>query len=105
MKNTRIKNPISLTPESMILNSLNYHEYINSKRSNKESIFLFYFKLMNVINVYKPQDVWPSIKYTKMLTTTTKNLCLIRVRQNQNQHWRSLGKFSGHMAGSQEHML
>lgn len=60
-----MKNPRSLTPESMILNSLSYNKYVNSKRSDKESVLLFYFKLTNVIKVYKPGEVWPTIKYTK----------------------------------------
>lgn len=46
---------------------------------------------MTVVNVYKPRDVWPTIKYTKMLTK--KNLRVIRVGQ---PNWRGLGKFLTH---------
>lgn len=58
---------------------------------------------MNVINVYKPRDVWPNIKYTKMITK--KKISVLSGLDNQTQHWRGLGKFPGHMADSQGHML
>lgn len=37
-----MKNPGSLIPKSIILNSLSYNKYVNSK-SDKESVLLFYF--------------------------------------------------------------
>lgn len=60
-----MKNLRSLIFEFMILNSLSYNKYVNFKRSDKELVLLFYFKLINVIKVYKLGEVWFIIKYIK----------------------------------------